>query len=653
MHNSIVFILYISLVFISYIFNFFLIIFTTIRFFFLSYVNCERLTFLLLLLINNNKKFVRKLNHILFLSFSYAQANMNEIVILFIIGILLPSAFSTYNITHLQNGFLFEKLDTIYIQSSAWIFVSNINLTAYYEEIEYAKNIINETKHQCTLLTKFEDENELCSGIILQLEEELMEITNNNKFFLPLTNDFKRAKRGLLNIGGRGMKILFGTPSDLDAEKYTSQIDQLEKTTSNMERHIDVHTTLLHSVLTKLNSSSNIINKHTAMINEITAEVDVLNRSFKKENIYSRIHYLFDELAEYILLLLTKINRDQSKLLDITSAAKNGILHSSLFDPDSMYEEMVSAQITLRGVHFPYHLKKSNMYRILDLSTFNAYIYNNIILFKIITPLIREETFDIYNTISIPMRIDNNKYEIIQPEFRTFIIDRKHKTYAPFKESDANLQQNCKKLDEQLFLCKLHSPMFLVHARKNCEIGMFTTSTLDFSVCTKEEYALKEQLWIWLRTPNSYILLSPTPMSISFNCNDTNKAERISTFVYINTDCDIMSNDVIIPSITTYQSIVHANIRHVIFLPELNATRINSKPKIFHSSETIQKIQPIETNMLETINKHKADKTNIPILVIIIITSVIILAVTLLYIFAFWLYTRGVKATNQTNNIEE
>lgn len=574
-------------------------------------------------------------------------------LILFIIGVLASSTSSMYNITNLQNGFLFEKLDTIYIQSSAWIFVAHINLTSYYEEIKYADKIINETKHQCTLLTKFENENELCTGVILQLEEELQEITNNNKFFLPLSGDHTRKKRGLFNIGGRAIKILFGTPSDLDAEKYTSQIDHLEKTTSNMDRHIDVHTTLLRSALMQLNASSTIINKHTLMINELAAEVDVLNRSFKTENIYSRIHFLFDELAEYIMLLLTKINRDQTKLFDITSAAKNGLIHNSLFEPDTMYEEMISAQITLRGEHFPYPLKKANMYRNLDLSTFNAYTYNNILLFKIITPLIREEIYDVYNTIPIPKRINDNNYTIIQPEFKTFIIERKRKTYAPFKETDANIQHDCKKLDDQLFLCKLHSPMFLVHARKNCEIGMLTTSTLDHSVCIEKPYALTEQLWIWLRTPNSYLFLSPSPTSISFNCQDANEAERISNFVYIHTDCDIMSDNVIISSTNSYQSIIHTNIRHVIFLPELTTINTNSKPNILKSLEVVQPIQPIDTYVLDQIDNQQDDNTHVTMLIIIITTIVIILAVTLLYIFAIWLYTRGVKATIESNNTDQ
>lgn len=248
-----------------------------------------------------------------------------------------------------------------------------------------------------------------------------------------------------------------------------------------------------------------------------------------------------------------------------------------------MFEEMVSALITLRGEHFPYPLKKINLYKILDLSSFSASVYNNIVLFKIITPLIREETFDVCNTIFIPKRISDNKYTIINPEFKTFIIDRKHKIYAPFKESDANSQQNCKNLEEQLFVCKFHSPMFLTHARKNCEIGMLMSSTLDHSVCIEENYTLPEQLWIWLRTPNSYIFLSPTPNSISFNCNDTITPESISNFVFINTDCDINSNNVIITNTRSYQSIIHTNIRHVISFPEIKTTTYSTKSKILHS----------------------------------------------------------------------
>lgn len=73
--------------------------------------------------------------------------------------------------------------------------------------------------------------NIICDSIIAQLDKDLHDISTQDEYILSQSPDKarKRKIRGLINAIGYGMKVLFGTMTESDAEKYTTEISNLEK----------------------------------------------------------------------------------------------------------------------------------------------------------------------------------------------------------------------------------------------------------------------------------------------------------------------------------------------------------------------------------------------------------------------------------------
>lgn len=535
----------------------------------------------------------------------------------------LYSATPTYNWTKLNNAIIFEKLETIVLQSSQWIFVSNINLTTYTEEIQLATRLVNETKTQCKLLTKFNNENELCDSIVLQLETELDRIYNENEFIISDDINPHKKRRAADTIA----KILYGSINKETAYNYFTDISSLAGASNKIKQ-----ITFLGNILEDITKSIFGINKYENLLNDMKEEVNVLNKSFKSENIYSRIHFLFNELSDYILLILSKIQRDQHKLINIIFSAKKGSLHHYLFDSNRMFSEMVSAEITLQDEHFPYPLKRSNMYKILDLSQFNAIIHKNIIIFEVRTPLTKNQKFDVYNTIPIPTLTTERKFEIIVPEHQIFLINKKRTHYAPLPNYEIQIQKYCKTLENNRYICQFHMPMYIIQSRKTCEITLFLTAILDPEKCRKVPYRITDELWINLQDPSKYIYITKYPQSITINCKEHFETLQISDAGLIETECDIIANGIHISQSNKSRNEEHDNI---IIFPEIK-TLNSSNNTIKYSSELI-------TNSKSNISINQ-EQNNLVLFILIIV----IILIALLYIFATWLFIKGLKARQRT-----
>lgn len=546
----------------------------------------------------------------------------------------LSSSLSFHNISNLEYGFLFEKLNNIQLQSSSWIFISHINLTEHINEIKYAAELINITETQCDILRNQRDEMELCDNILIGLNNELNEIRQNSEYIIS-NKPNKRKKRGLLNIVGHTFKLLFGTLDTTDAERYTAAIGKIN-------HNVNTHTTILRSALSQLNATNSRVNKHTEMINQLSTEVNMLSRSFQKNYIYSRAHYLFEELSNLISSTLKKIERDQTKIFDIIFSAKYGLLHDSLFDPNAMYEEMLSAQISSHGQHFPYTLVKSNIFKILQLSTFNAIQNNNIILFEIKTPLVQEEKFILYNVISIPKPTEGNRFVYIEPDLKKFIINSKQDVYAPFYEPETH--NRCKLIEPQHYICDSQSPMYLAGKKSSCVIQMFSSSTLDTTLCKEKTYEIRDEFWIWLREPNTYIYILSTPTSISLNCDDNDhQILQLTNVGMIHTNCNIKSHNILITPTKIHQSkTMHNSIRSITPVHFKNSSTHQDNTLIINSMEPMSPLSSVNMDAFETLITSN-DTIEISLFIFLIVIIPLAIAVIFLCIFAVWLYVRGVR----------
>lgn len=344
----------------------------------------------------------------------------------FLILIMIYTVFA-YNISEISSGLLFEEMGIIQKQVSEWKVTTYINLTSYFSELDYVQSLVENVNIQCNIL-KGENKTEiLCNRIVAELQDDIEELRRNNRYFIPAKP--KRVRRGYLNIVGYAMKFLFGTMLESDAIYYTERINELEKTQIKSVTFSEKQATLLKSTFEKLNEVIPNLNEQNGMIQQLKDEVFILNKSFRQAEYFTRIHYLFEELAVYIKLAIDKVRRDQEKLFDITNAAYHGITHASIFDPHLLMDTIREISADLRGTMLPLPLMDHNLYKILALSDLVAVFVDDILIFESKLPLLATYMFKMYKVTAIPKWINNETISYITTEDELLIINDQRDKY--------------------------------------------------------------------------------------------------------------------------------------------------------------------------------------------------------------------------------
>lgn len=243
----------------------------------------------------------------------------------FTLFLLFCSCRADYNTTELSSGLLFEPITEIELITDHWKFITHIDLTSFYDELDYVTQIINKTQEKChttEILAHHDNRDSFCEGLTAQLVDDLNEIKEANKYFLHVNR--QRRKRGLMNIGGDTLKFLFGTMDANDAEKY-----ELDRNEQKIQTNLNAQKTFMESVITKLNETDIIVNQHTSILNNLEDELSIFKTILRDENFQFQANNIFLQLTSYTSIITNKIRRDQARLFDIIFSAKRGIIHNS------------------------------------------------------------------------------------------------------------------------------------------------------------------------------------------------------------------------------------------------------------------------------------------------------------------------------------
>lgn len=465
-----------------------------------------------------------------------------------IIFIIVPYASAQYNITKMEPGIIFENIGSLQVQASAWKIATYVNLSTYFTEFNYVTTLITNVEQQCNLLKGTDNTQILCDKIVAELNDDAKELEENNRFFVPRKSH--RSKRGQINIVGHALKFLFGTMDNTDAIRYQNQIYELEKSQIKTKNMLSKQQTMMVSTFEKLNEVIESNNDHEKILKELEDEVSILIRSNAKAEYFTRIHYLFEDLAVYIKITVDKIRRDQIKLFDITTSAHHGLIHQSILNPEALMNTMKDISADLRGTMFPLPLLNENLYKILALGDFTAVYTENILIFEITTPLVTSEKFQIYKITTVPAEGPNHTYTYITPTDDMLVVTESREKY--FYTNKIQLTLNGKIISGNHHLLKSSNPMYILHSRPSCETICLIQGTIDGELCQHSTKYLSQELWIQLEQQNSYIFILPRTTLVSIRCseNDQMKQESIGGIGLLQTDaCEISTNYITLPAV--------------------------------------------------------------------------------------------------------
>lgn len=561
---------------------------------------------------------------------------------------IIALSHAKWNITTISPGFLFEPDSNIELISGSWKFLTNINLTTYYSQIEYAEEIVIRTSNFCLSLqnsemaVNFGNPSSICKGFIAELNEELAEIKSHNKYISIHQN--KRSKRGLFNVIGHGFKFLFGTMDASDAKLIESQINDFEKTSASVQSNLEKQSTILKYSVEKLNETIDTMNKHTELVYNLTLDVGSMNRIIDRQIIYNQIRFLFDELSSYAEVIISKIRREQIKLFDILFSTRRGLIHDSLLNPEEMMSELQNIQLMLRNLRFPLEINKINLYKIINLSEFIVFESNNLIIFTINVPLITHSIYTAYSIVNAPRQIDDENFSFTQYDFDMIAVNSEKNRY--FTINSEQPYSGCEMISDDVQLCKQPDHIYKTNSNPICEISTFAGVPKKCREITKN---IKDEIWISLRKKFNYLFIIPHAISIQIVCQFETFNTHINGTGILSTDgCTFETPLVILPGTEIYKTNVNTQIRmpEMISFPSINSSPTNRS--IISRLEYMKFINYDSKVLSENNLNNKLETSHILMIIYVIVSS---FAISLLCYFAIWLWRGGLK--NQKRQTEE
>lgn len=137
------------------------------------------------------------------------------------------------------------------------------------------------------------------------------------------------------------------------------------------------------------------------------------------------------------------------------------------------------------------------------------------------------EKYDLIKVTSFPNKLENVLYNFIVPAYEFLGMDSFRERYISFSitelESCYDLRHSS---PHQELICMQSSPIFEVAAsRDDCGVTLLTKETT--TKCDQRFSNISSELWIQLRTENSWIGIFPRQQTLYIRCNDLPTMKKV------------------------------------------------------------------------------------------------------------------------------
>lgn len=509
---------------------------------------------------------------------------------LFLVLSLTLIIINTYaSIQKLTNPILPVSLKPTRIITSRHTFVTYLNISEFIE-------IRNHLKSQLSFVISKKNLGSHTFNLIKQADTLLSYIDNSLEIISP-----KRSKRGLINLGGKVSKWLFGTLDAEDGKRINSIFKHLDKNDHLLQEKINEQITLVKEIMVKTNHSISQIKSNMLIITQN------INQFSERLNEVNSLNLMINSL------LLLQIHLSQ-----VTNAITFANLHKihptflSLENLNSIITKMKASYPPTQLVSFTDHHK---YYSFLGIQLI---FKDDRIIFLIQFPILMPQNFQTYFIYPIPI---NNK--IILPSKPYLILNERgvlHQYQDEPCEEVENVHYCLNHLQTEdncvVNIIKNNKPnncttipVYLDKAIANQVTPhniLFTTG--EYTVCT-ERCSIEKHHELG---PGSYIITIPS------NCH-----------YYINQETFSSENEHISPAV-------------IIQLPQLNLSLLPERPThIKLASLDLEEIQHLtkklnsqhEMDILQdsALTEDESISIWIHILIYILVAMLVFLAITFYY----------------------
>jgi hypothetical protein len=392
----------------------------------------------------------------------------------------LDKYFSIENFDKNPPGLYFENYEPTRLIGAEYKLITYLSLAEYNKKYNELGRKINELDTTCQKLKL----NSLCGQynyVITGLYNEVT--TQRNHMYIALgysetnTNRRERRKRVLINAIGAVMNTLFGVCDDNCASKANEQIKQIEVSGISTLHIMKSQTTVMKTAVQRIGTTIEQANK---MYDELkTREKQVM---LKLNDVANTTNNLLDlvamsEIHNIYTALTNQYEYETSTINQIITAARGGIIHTSLITPQELAATLKEISHKVKG-KLSILMGRTNtaeLYELHKITKLTVFYENERLVFITKIPLITDTELILYNAIPIPMvRTLNygnsiNTRVSINLDNPYIAITKDRREYTTYTEIQI---QTCK--ETKIYrMCHAYQPIQENNDLQPCEIDLF------------------------------------------------------------------------------------------------------------------------------------------------------------------------------------
>jgi len=299
-----------------------------------------------------------------------------------------------------------------------------------------------------------------CAQEVRQLQVLKLEVVEANAGLLDLLPP-KRSKRGLFNLGGKAIRMLFGNPDADEYDAVKERLRRLENSEAEVVHSMEAHLTLTRQLGVRTEQIAQEVKRQTGII---VGEVSRLK--YRLRNLDKAIRTLDHrvELAMNVSSILRTLEVSALKaLLDIRnlniaieslSANKLGV---SLLSPLELSRILTNVSMSLPpGLALIASPEPAELFRYYDLLDIHGFATDGTITVIIEVPLrSRGTVFDLYRVHILPVKDEaTGVHSLIETEVDYLIVSSDAEFYAELKEYQLTL---CRR--RRMWVCPASFPL--------------------------------------------------------------------------------------------------------------------------------------------------------------------------------------------------
>jgi len=473
-------------------------------------------------------------------------------------------------------GYYFENYGPTRLVGGEYTLMAYLSLTEYNEKYEYLEKSISELNENC----KKDDKHRLiCSKFDNIITGMFTEISmQRENIIISLGRDeIKREKRGAINIIGNALHVLFGVCDDECTKKVNRALIEQQKNSGNVLHLMKKQTTLVKTTMQRIGAS---IEETQQLHEELRGkQQELVKRMNSLTNVTNDVLdlLLFNSVQNLHLALINQYAYETLMLNQIITAARTGVIHTSLLTPKDLSETLNDIAHRLRTkMHLPMGTIPNELYELRKIIKITTIYTQDKLLFVIKIPLVTEIELTMYNAIPVPMM--GNVTYILKPEQPFIAITKDRRQFTTFTSEQI---RTC--TETNIFrICNIYQPIRDNKATKQCEVELFHKPEKVPDECEPHAINLNRNIYHKLRFRNEW-LFATTNDTLTINCANLEEATIIrikgTGIIKINdTTCEVSAENVIL---TATQEIT--NKKYINFVPVTNMSMLTTKfPKKLH-----------------------------------------------------------------------